>query len=389
MTDEKRLYRSREALVAGVCAGIADYFNVDPLVVRILAIVGTFASGGVLALAYVGLWIALPTAPEAFAPLDVEPQVVRSDTYGTVGCGESRAPEPPRPAVPASMAGRSASSYSGSGHVPPEPPPAVAWAQPPAAGGPSAAPHAGAAPSWGAASFAAAASRPGGAPYFDGAAWPDVVPQPQVAPQPQGPRADVASPQPHAGPQQHAGPQLRSEPQPGFSGQPHPASKRRNSSASVMAALIAGSLLLSAGIGVLASEFVADVSWWQCWPLVLVILGILRMVLPDAEGWRLEGFARGLVLFSVGATLVPMSLGIVAWHTLGAMCAHLWPLLCIALGCLVLGFGFKSSGLKLVAALAFAAFCAVGVLWFGIPGPVGELVLLAPYGREYRFPFFG
>ena len=130
MTDEKRLYRSREALVAGVCAGIADYFNVDPVVVRILAIVLTVASGGVLALAYVGLWIALPTAPEVFAPLEVEPQVVRSDTYGTVDRG-SRAPEPPRPAVPASMAGRSASAYPGTGHVPPEPPPAAAWAQPP------------------------------------------------------------------------------------------------------------------------------------------------------------------------------------------------------------------------------------------------------------------
>ncbi len=30
VTDEKRLYRSREALVGGVCAGIADYFDIDP-----------------------------------------------------------------------------------------------------------------------------------------------------------------------------------------------------------------------------------------------------------------------------------------------------------------------------------------------------------------------
>ena len=154
-------------------------------------------------------------------------------------------------------------------------------------------------------------------------------------------------------------------------------------------ALLIGSLLLTLGVSVLASEFVLGASWWQFWPLVLVVLGILRMVLPDSEGWRLDGFAGGFVVFCVGATLMPMSLGIVAWRTIGVMIAHVWPLLCIALGCFVLGCVLKSSVLKLAASLVFAVFCAAGLLLFGVPGPVGELVLMAPYGREYRFPFFG
>lgn len=377
MTDEKRLYRSRDALIAGVCAGIADYFNVDPLVVRILAIVLTLASGGVLALAYIGLWIAVPTAPEAYAPLDVEPQAVRSDTYGSVGRGEPRTLEPPRPAVPASMAGRSVSGYPGSGHVPPEPPPVAVWSRYPVSGGTSA----GVPPQAGVASG------------FDAAPYPNVAPQPHVAPQQAQPSVvpQQAQPQPRSTARLH--PELQpgsaARLQPGFAAPRCPAPEQRKSSSSVTAALIAGSLLLSLGLGVFTSELVAGVSWWQCWPLVFVVLGILRMVLPDAEGWRLSGFARGLVLFSVGATLMPMSLGIVSWHTLGVMAAHLWPLLCIALGCFVLGCGFKSSVLRLIAALAFAAFCAAGMLWYGVPGPVEELVLMAPYGREYRFPFFG
>ena len=36
MNPTRQLYRSRNALVGGVCAGIAERFDVDPLVVRIL-----------------------------------------------------------------------------------------------------------------------------------------------------------------------------------------------------------------------------------------------------------------------------------------------------------------------------------------------------------------
>ena len=46
MTQEKRLNRSRDALLGGVCAGVAEYFDVDPVVVRILVVVLTVASAG-------------------------------------------------------------------------------------------------------------------------------------------------------------------------------------------------------------------------------------------------------------------------------------------------------------------------------------------------------
>ena len=53
MTSEKRLLRSRKALIGGVCAGVADYFNVDPVIVRIIMVVFTLASGGLLGIAYI------------------------------------------------------------------------------------------------------------------------------------------------------------------------------------------------------------------------------------------------------------------------------------------------------------------------------------------------
>ena len=40
MEPAKRLYRSRKnKVIAGVCGGIGEYFHIDPVIVRILAIV--------------------------------------------------------------------------------------------------------------------------------------------------------------------------------------------------------------------------------------------------------------------------------------------------------------------------------------------------------------
>ncbi|HEX73956.1 MAG TPA: PspC domain-containing protein [Dehalococcoidia bacterium] len=56
----KRLYRSRsDKMVSGVCGGLAKYFNIDPTIVRIIAVLLIFANGlGILA--YIVLAIVVP-----------------------------------------------------------------------------------------------------------------------------------------------------------------------------------------------------------------------------------------------------------------------------------------------------------------------------------------
>lgn len=60
MDVRKRLYKSRNnKMICGVCAGIADYFNIDPSIVRVLWAVLALAAGtGVLA--YIACAIILP-----------------------------------------------------------------------------------------------------------------------------------------------------------------------------------------------------------------------------------------------------------------------------------------------------------------------------------------
>lgn len=60
MDERKRLYKSRNnKMICGVCAGIADYFKIDPSIVRVLWAVLALAAGtGVLA--YIACAIILP-----------------------------------------------------------------------------------------------------------------------------------------------------------------------------------------------------------------------------------------------------------------------------------------------------------------------------------------
>lgn len=60
----KRLYRSRQnAVIGGVAGGIAEYFNVDPTIVRLAWLLTVFMAGaGVLA--YVIAWLVIPANPE-------------------------------------------------------------------------------------------------------------------------------------------------------------------------------------------------------------------------------------------------------------------------------------------------------------------------------------
>jgi phage shock protein PspC (stress-responsive transcriptional regulator) len=61
-SGDKRLFRDPDnAWVAGVAAGLAAYFGVDVLLIRILFIIGTFAWGGSILL-YIVLWLLVPEA---------------------------------------------------------------------------------------------------------------------------------------------------------------------------------------------------------------------------------------------------------------------------------------------------------------------------------------
>ena len=60
---KRRLYRDAEQKVlGGVCGGIAAYFDMDPVLVRIILVLLALFTTGAAVLAYIILWIAVPKA---------------------------------------------------------------------------------------------------------------------------------------------------------------------------------------------------------------------------------------------------------------------------------------------------------------------------------------
>ena len=56
----RKLYRSKKKrVIAGVCGGIAEYFNIDPTLVRLLWVFFILAAGSGI-LAYIIAWIIIP-----------------------------------------------------------------------------------------------------------------------------------------------------------------------------------------------------------------------------------------------------------------------------------------------------------------------------------------
>lgn len=59
----KRLYKSKkDQKIDGVCAGIAEYFNIDPTLVRLAAVVFCLL-GGSGVLAYIVAMLVIPRDP--------------------------------------------------------------------------------------------------------------------------------------------------------------------------------------------------------------------------------------------------------------------------------------------------------------------------------------
>lgn len=93
MNDSKRLYRSEtDVMLGGVCAGLGEFFTLDPTIVRLIFVV-LFLTGSLGFWVYLVMWIVVPlesavkgtgsrvvveghkveeTIPEEPAPLDLD-----------------------------------------------------------------------------------------------------------------------------------------------------------------------------------------------------------------------------------------------------------------------------------------------------------------------------
>lgn len=77
---EKKLYRSQDnRIIGGVAGGLAEYFDIDPVIVRIIFVVAAFGWGFSI-FAYILLWIIVPRNPNPIIiPLTDNPEKMPQD----------------------------------------------------------------------------------------------------------------------------------------------------------------------------------------------------------------------------------------------------------------------------------------------------------------------
>lgn len=82
MPAAKRLHRSDDEVVAGVCAGIAEYLDIDPIAARIAAVLLTVSTAGAALAVYVVMWLVLPKKFDAPAPIACAAYVPGDAAFG-------------------------------------------------------------------------------------------------------------------------------------------------------------------------------------------------------------------------------------------------------------------------------------------------------------------
>ncbi len=57
----KRIYLSKkDKMIAGVCGGLGEYLNIDPVIIRLIWVIGTIVSFGFGILIYLLAWLIIP-----------------------------------------------------------------------------------------------------------------------------------------------------------------------------------------------------------------------------------------------------------------------------------------------------------------------------------------
>ena len=88
--SSKQLMRDTEhGLIGGVCAGVAAYFGVNPLWIRLIAIFSPFITFGTAVLIYIVMWLSIPEARTASDKLRMRGEPVTLDALKRLSVDDS------------------------------------------------------------------------------------------------------------------------------------------------------------------------------------------------------------------------------------------------------------------------------------------------------------
>jgi phage shock protein C len=332
MNTNKRLYKSEDPIFFGVCGGIADYLELDPTLIRILAIILVLAGFGLPLIAYL---IAIPLIPRRSdddpAYIDVKPTPTQAYSASAVANG-----------VSAAAGGSSAAGATGAAN-------ATRGSGTDGSGARGATSYAATAAATAATTAGGMGGAPGPAPTGAPTASHTQVPRGTTPP---GCAYTACNPQAYdaANPAEQNGsdPRLRHR---------------------IRSGVIFGMLLV--GVGLLALlDTIFGMPAWSFWPLIIIALGFIVLCTPGRKGWSLARAGHAISLITIGLMLQLLLFGIITTRTFVLSFLYLWPALLVVLGLFVIGGATERSVFKLFGSLFFSATLLFGAWSFGqVTGP--------------------
>jgi hypothetical protein len=165
--------------------------------------------------------------------------------------------------------------------------------------------------------------------------------------------------------------------------QPPVSSAKRNSGIGF------GIFLIAIGLIFLAGQVVPGLAWWNLWPLIVVLVGVIQMFTPShRDEWGPERIMDGLGTVIIGLVLLGNTLGIISW-TVWWTFITLWPVLLISLGIGLLGKGLGQSWMRVIAPLLIwlALGYAVAVSFTGVSGfqPMPQFTRPVASGQPFAY----
>lgn len=152
-------------------------------------------------------------------------------------------------------------------------------------------------------------------------------------------------------------------------------------------ATTAGIVLILVGAVLLAARFTPMFSWWNLWPLIIVVAGLVQAFTPGKDGWTVAKMFDGFVTVAFGGVFLAITAGVAGWDVWVRIITF-WPVLLIALGLELLGKSIHASwpkvlgSLAIIAALAYAVMVSAGSITdFAFTGSGAT----APSARDFSY----
>ncbi|NPD31636.1 PspC domain-containing protein [Eggerthellaceae bacterium zg-1084] len=120
--------------------------------------------------------------------------------------------------------------------------------------------------------------------------------------------------------------------------------------------------------------------WWQFWPLLLILSGVLVIIVP-MKGASNETALHlgGAVLVLLGGGLTPTTIRMIDWSTWVHTFMALWPMILAAAALFWAGLTRPSTPAMFSGVVVFGMFVVAGLLVYYVPGTLSE-VDFTPYG---------